>query len=643
MRFIGRRRLQPRTVHDVISRPRQRVVRLRERAWRLEISASAFVRAITRHWVRSGVAGLVVLALVVGLLRGVGRANIATLYATSCLGGWANPQLAEGKPDVPPGSDAELFTAKNSASLNGVLAQLYCGGFKGEVPIGAAPKKVVLNLSWTVLGAQETGNRKQETDNTGVVPVETQNFASPSIEAPINIDINATSEQQVEALLDASEGQAVKVEEMAPPVESAPPEEIAPVEAQRATSQPIEPTPPLIEPPAVETSRLPFVRTVMAQEAPVDFDSAPTEEIAPVGTQNFASSPDTPNPVETLRATSQPIEPPVIEKKPPKPLPLDESIILIPDDKPPTDEPTSTPDSSSVTPTSTQLLPTDTEPPFLEISYTLDGKDWNTVAKVTSKSWSGLAVELPLQSWDELATVQVALQAVPTAAEQPQVLLDSVYLTVTYETDATDVQPQPDFNRDTIVQLFADGDINLVRVFSASRQHQQLWAYQSSGEGTWTLVAEEPELDPLAASLLYGGTIIWVTGGGGTIAMYQVSGSTFSSQTIEPEGTTDLALSDGLFVRWNGTSLALQYTDSTPIDSAPTKDRAAFLSELRGSAAVAVTTTAPISPAPEADVSTEIKPAETLHVTSTQTKPTTTPTKDVQLPPSPPDKPIITE
>ena len=644
MRFIGRRRLLPRTVHDVIRRPRQRVVRLRERAWRLEISASAFVRGITRHWVRSGVAVLVVLALVVGLLRGVGRANITTLYATSCLGGWVNPQLAEGKPDVAPGSDAELFTARNSAVLDGALAQLYCGGFKGEVPIGAAPKKVMLNLSWAVLGMQDgvqnIEHRTQDIDNTGVGSVETQNFASPSIEAPINIDINATPEQQVEALLDASDGQAVKVEEKTPSVEPIMEPEVAndSVETQNfaSPSQPIEPPSPSqpIEPPpapSAETSRLPFVRTVMAQEAPVDVDSAPTAEIAPivpVETQNFASP-----------------------SEPPKPTPLDEPIVPVPEDKPLMDDFTSTSDIAPVAPTSTQLIPIDTEPPFLEISYTLDGKDWSTIARVTTESWSGLAVELPLQSWDELATVQVALQAVPTAAEQPQVLLDSVYLTVTYEADAAEAQPQPDFTRDTIVQLLSDGDINLVRVFSASRQHQQLWAYQAASKGSWMLVAEEPELDPLAASLLYGGTIVWITGGGGTVATYQVSGGTSASQTIEPKGSTDIALSNGVLARWDGTNLTLLYSDSTPTDPALTKDHAVFLAELRGAASLVVTTTAPISPASAADVSTEAKHVEAQNIaptlqqdaTSSPTKPTTTPVKDDGSISLPPEKPVIIE
>ncbi len=553
-KILRRRGVRPRLVHDILSRPRQRVVRLRERSWHLEVSASAFVRLLARHRVRSGVAALLVLVLVAGLLRGVGRANIATLYATSCLGGWANPQLAEGEPDLAPEADPELFTSKNSAALDGVMAQIYCGGFKGDVPLDAAPKKVTLNLSWAVL----PGGKLPQ------LPVVTP---APS-GGTVNVDPVATPEQQVEALLDAPAAEEVLLESL-PPEPVADP---APV---------VEPVP---EPQLPESARLPFIRAALAQElAPPELAPDPAAEPAPAVELKEAPPTDV-APTDAV-APEQPVPEPTAK------------------DEPPTSKPNElTPDPGPSAPIPTPQLPQDTEPAFLEIAYTLDGEAWTTVAKVTSQSWRGLAVELPLASWEELATVQVALRSLPTVAEQPTVLLDSLYLAVTYSADAANVQEQPDFTRDTVLQLLADGDVNLVRVFSESRQRQQLWVYQAAGEGTWTLVSEEPELDPVAASVLHGGVAAWVTAGGGTISTYQVSGGSYASQTIEPGVPTDLGLPDGLLVRWDGASLQLLNGDGSAAETVAAKDHAVFLEEIRGPASVAATATAPISEAAEADV-----------------------------------------
>src|SRR4030042_6172975 len=59
------------------------------------------------------------------------RAEKASFYPTSCLGGWQNPQNAEGKPDLDEGAPGEDFNSKNSAVLQNAISELYCGGCKG--------------------------------------------------------------------------------------------------------------------------------------------------------------------------------------------------------------------------------------------------------------------------------------------------------------------------------------------------------------------------------------------------------------------------------------------------------------------------------------------------------------------------------
>ncbi len=109
------------------------------------------------------------------LYKSKARANEYLLYPSTCLGGWENPQLAEGAPQVSLESrEASIFTEENSARLNGnIAAQIYCGGFKEDIPEDVIPKNIVVKFSWTV------------------------GYVEPSIEIPpIDSDIPVMPDQQ---------------------------------------------------------------------------------------------------------------------------------------------------------------------------------------------------------------------------------------------------------------------------------------------------------------------------------------------------------------------------------------------------------------------------------------------------------------
>ena len=93
-----------------------------------------------------------VLFLFYFLYKSKARANEYLLYPSTCLGGWENPQLAEGAPQVSLGIQRGIyFTEENSARLNGnIAAQIYCGGFKEDIPEDVIPKNIVVKFSWTV-------------------------------------------------------------------------------------------------------------------------------------------------------------------------------------------------------------------------------------------------------------------------------------------------------------------------------------------------------------------------------------------------------------------------------------------------------------------------------------------------------------
>ena len=459
-KFFSRHRGRP--INDIIFKPHQRVVRLRERSLILEISWLNLFRLLRHHWIRAGISTAIIVGVIIFVSGNVGRANIATLYATSCLGGWDNPQLAEGSPDVKEDKpDSELFTSKNSAQLKSVAAQIFCGGFKGKIPPDVQPKKVLLKLSWTVLGANS------------IVPASGSAVPTPlpAPEKPVIIE-DTIKPEQVELIIDSTENQAVELHVDAP-IDTLP----TTSEIPKAIDQPVlEPTPPLPAPaPTPETSWLPWkISTAIAQEPIEDVLAAtlvevkPTEVIAVSGTNKEVNA--------TVSA----------------------------------------------------------DPPFLQVMYTLDGNTWHKLALVSAANWRDLAVELPLTSWNELDTVQISLQTVPSLADQPVVLLDSLWLEVEYSDDANTVQEKPDFTRDTILQLLHAEPYYVVKIYSQARQRHELWVYQASGSGQWQRPVTESDFAFDQPVAFHSGMLFWLGLGQQTINAYDVSSQTYSSQTIDP-------------------------------------------------------------------------------------------------------------
>lgn len=82
------------------------------------------------------------------------RADIITFYPSSCLGGWVNPEHAQGqfsvldREDSTLFGDAATFSRENSAVLEGSAAQIFCGGFKADVPEDANVSGFTLIFSW---------------------------------------------------------------------------------------------------------------------------------------------------------------------------------------------------------------------------------------------------------------------------------------------------------------------------------------------------------------------------------------------------------------------------------------------------------------------------------------------------------------
>ncbi|MCF7843399.1 hypothetical protein K9M47_00700 [Candidatus Gracilibacteria bacterium] len=94
---------------------------------------------------------LTLFLMVIGsILSPKGSAEVVTFYPTACLGGWNNPRNAEGEPQTKSNSSESEFTKDNSAVLpSGTHADIYCGGFVGEIEQNTKPTKILISLAWS--------------------------------------------------------------------------------------------------------------------------------------------------------------------------------------------------------------------------------------------------------------------------------------------------------------------------------------------------------------------------------------------------------------------------------------------------------------------------------------------------------------
>ena len=99
-------------------------------------------------------------------------AQTAVFYPTICLGGWQNTEKAAGAPEVVDDSAAD-YNDENSASVFNSVAEIFCGGFEGEIPADAFHERVILNFSWTLEEIEKEGEAPPDKGDTGGLDSET--------------------------------------------------------------------------------------------------------------------------------------------------------------------------------------------------------------------------------------------------------------------------------------------------------------------------------------------------------------------------------------------------------------------------------------------------------------------------------------
>ena len=262
------RRLHPdhKKFHDVVFGKRENVLSLRSRVVHVEFSVAAAHRAYQKHrLVLIGCGVFLILGIAFGVFRSVTWADSAVLYPSTCLGGWNNPQHAEGELDVASLGDPSAFTESNSAVLPAnASSEIFCGGFTGAMSLEAQPTKITLTFSWT-----------------------TKNEAAPIIITDSTPDTSATSSIDITAPATSTSTPDVA----APPVDLTTPDPATPTFDASSTPDmsTSAPTPPTADPSSdAPISLLYFLTpTAHAQEA-----ATTTVDLAASSTLDASTTPD---------------------------------------------------------------------------------------------------------------------------------------------------------------------------------------------------------------------------------------------------------------------------------------------------------------------------------------------------------------
>jgi len=326
-----------------------------------------------------------VVAYAAGWVR-YGKAETATLYPKACLGGWQNPAGAAGAPDVL-GHPVADFNETNSAWVSDSLSQIYCGSFQGDIPVNTSPTKIIVHLSWAMRGATTTASAADSTI-----------ASSTGTSTPVVITDDSAS--STNTILDT--------------LENVPSMLLIPIQNL-------------------------FDQSSSTQNAPDTVGTPPPQDAPP------ASPPATPSPSPDAAPAPSDTPPPAA----PAPAP-DAPQALLPAQSfvswlfmPQTALADTTEQDASSTASTTPPAPSNTVDDILEVLYTLDGTNWQSLGTINSDEITDTATfEIPLknvQNWGDLSNVQISVRSLSGLTTGSTVYLDGIQLEVGYGPTRADV------------------------------------------------------------------------------------------------------------------------------------------------------------------------------------------------------------
>lgn len=107
-------------------------------------------KTLQKKHIMMAISSMVLLLVLGSFISPKGKAESSVFYPESCLGGWVNPQYAQGEQETTSNGDESQFTKHNSAVLpKNTNAEMYCGNFKGKIEAGTRPTKIIVSLALT--------------------------------------------------------------------------------------------------------------------------------------------------------------------------------------------------------------------------------------------------------------------------------------------------------------------------------------------------------------------------------------------------------------------------------------------------------------------------------------------------------------
>lgn len=430
------------------------------------------------------------------------QASAAYFYPQSCLGTWKHVSRAEGKPEA---SESEQVRAADAALFADDSQDLFCGGFSGTVPEGAAVTRMQLRMAWTVSQEQLQDSDEVLTvsaDQAG--PVED---ASPIPDGAIDAPPTTTGELEIR-----------RIEPDGTPYQ----DPASPGPADEASSD--DGTPPS------DTGSSASGDSGAGGASDGGSDSGETggessflaiprahaQEQEPVPSQPTVSEPTQPD----LPQTAPPLETVSVEE----PAEAADGTGALPETA------SSTGDAAADVPDG--MAPADVEPgsAFLAVYYSTDGAEWNLLKNVTAANWRD-PVDLPLTAWEDIAKLQVKVSRLPTLDRAPFVYLDGMELAAEYG-DGT-AMDMPDFEKDVPRLIRSNERYVIADTLQGEDGRRVLWLFERTENPQWRRLADEAMMASSTEVALRGATVFWLSRDQRSIVGYRADTSTFFSQTLE--------------------------------------------------------------------------------------------------------------
>ncbi len=398
--FGNKEKITETTVDSIVKSGTEHVLSLREKIWKIEVSPKKWAKFFNVHRKNFAILGACLVAFISAIFFFSSSADVATFYPTSCLGGWENPKNAEGPPDLNDHSPLEDFNTENSAVLKDSNAEFYCGGFEGAIPQDSFPKTAVLKLSWSVDSGDVDHSKKEKSDSSDDSSV----AETESIEIQTEDNTNAVGTTEGEDLNNTTQNENTSVEEGSSSGEVP------------GTEQPQE-TPPPSEPEPQTQSFFPLIPVARAEDEVPKEDTASSPSSTPEMVPEAPAEPVSENTESDTATTSE--------------------ITVI--DPPESDNP-----SSDESVEQTIITPSVVDD-FMEIAYTEDGANWQSLVRISRSSWQTGEYSLPidLSKWENINNFQIRLIPITTIDTPPTVYLDGMSVEVMYEVEEVPIDDAP--------------------------------------------------------------------------------------------------------------------------------------------------------------------------------------------------------